>query len=210
MANEIQRLYGGSTSSAATTPTAVYTAPSNKRVVIKSIVAYNPSSSDQRFSIALAGYPIIHNHFIKAYDTLVLPVAGFVINPSESILFGTSSSVSIIVTGLVFDAVERNKPFVVTRLNALTTTPSGLQFRDTSDDIMIKSVTFCNVSSSDTVIAFSLGGYNLMGSKPLKAYDTLTIPFLDQLLVKGEYLTAWAGAANTVVFYATGIAVVNT
>lgn len=92
----------------------------------------------------------------------------------------------------------------------MTTTPSGLQFRDTSDDIMIKSVTFCNVSSSDTVIAFSLGGYNLMGSKPLKAYDTLTIPFLDQLLVKGEYLTAWAGAANTVVFYATGIAVVNT
>ncbi|MDN8592012.1 hypothetical protein Q0V21_25020 [Paenibacillus sp. 11B] len=207
MATAIKKLYAGIGVATATSPYVVYTVPSGKRVIIKSITVANPTSTDQRFTITLAGYPIVYNHVIKAFDTFVLPAAGFVLNQIETISFGSAPTIHINVTGVVFDTSERVKPYVLIRANTVTTSQTGTVFKDTLNDVLIKSVTFCNLTASDTTIALSIGDYQIIGGKLLKAYDTLTIPFLDQLLVKGETLAAWASSASTVSFYATGMVV---
>lgn len=198
---------GSAAANTAISPGSVYTVPSNKRTIIKSVVVFNNSSSEQRFTISLAGYPIIYNHVIKPFDSMLLPAAGFILNPIESLSFGCTSSIALTVTGIVFDATERNNPYIFARANGLGTLSTSNQVRDTANNILIKSVTFCNVTGTDTTIALSINGSSLMGSKLLRAYDTLTIPFLDQLLIKNEYLQAWASAANAVVYHATGIVV---
>lgn len=211
MSIKVQRLYlGGGSFNSTTLPFTAYTAPAGKKVIIKSITIQSTSTTAERFTINLAGYAVAYNHTIKPYDTVVLPVAGFILNPGETLAYGTTiQGIAMSATGVVMDNAEPDTPFIVSRANALTTSNAAFQYRNTTNDVLIKSVNFCNVTATDTAVALAMGGFSIIGNHVLKAYDTLTIPFLDQLLVKGEYIQAWASTSGAAVYYCTGIVVNN-
>lgn len=190
-------------------PTNVYTSPVGKKTIIKSITINNNSSTDQSFTIRMAGYSIVYNHVIKPNDTIILPASGFVLLSNETLSVGNSSSLYIRVTGEVIDTSILLSPIVILRSTALTTSATGTQYRNTSNDVLIKSVSLCNITASPVAVSFYMGGFGIISAKMINRYDTLTIPFLDQLLIKGDYVQAWAGVEGAIVPYVTGIEVVN-
>ncbi|GAB1157466.1 hypothetical protein YWY31_34910 [Paenibacillus illinoisensis] len=206
---DIRRLCSGVvTANTQDSPYVVYTSPTNKKTIIKSIVVTNLSSSTEHtFSIALVGAAIAFRHVIKAGESLVLPAAGLVLQSNEQLAIGASNSVHIRIIGEVIDASSSGSPLVIQRANGLSTSQVGNTYLNASKDVLIKSVVFCNATASDATVNVTLGGNFIAFNKTIKAYDTLIIPFVDQLLVKGESANFWSNTASAIVAHVTGIEV---
>lgn len=68
---------------------------------------------------------------------------------------------------------------------------------------IVKALTICNNTTSNITVSFLFGGTYVIGGHVIKANDTITIPFLDQVLHAGEAITATASAVN-VSYYISG------
>ncbi|MBT2761795.1 hypothetical protein [Paenibacillus sp. ISL-20] len=66
---------------------------------------------------------------------------------------------------------------------------------------MIKAVTLCNTSSTNVLFTLILAGLNVINAHTIKANDTITIPFLDQVLHSGETIEIASGSLN---YYISG------
>ncbi|WP_337033696.1 hypothetical protein [Paenibacillus illinoisensis] len=206
--SEVKVLYSGAPGlNTHVSPTNVYTAPAGKKVIIKSIGVNSVDPADQSFSIQLAGYAFAFRHAIKPNQTLILPAAGLVLQPGEVLAVGNSQGIYIRITGEIVDSNMLLLPDVIHRANGLTTSASGSRYTNSTKDILVKSVAFCNKTNGPVSVSLYMGGIGIISAKIINGYDTLTIPFLDQFLTKGENLDVWASAAGSIVYYATGIAV---
>ncbi|MEK3776837.1 hypothetical protein MHB85_20250 [Paenibacillus sp. FSL K6-4396] len=69
---------------------------------------------------------------------------------------------------------------------------------------IVKAVTLCNKSAADAVVTLSFGGTEVIYQHTVKAKDTITIPFLDQVINSGESIIGIAGTANVLNYYISG------
>lgn len=68
----------------------------------------------------------------------------------------------------------------------------------------LKAATLCNPNSTDTTVTILLAGVAIVFSHKLKAYDTITIPFLDQIFESGEKLEVLSVGTNGFNYYFSG------
>lgn len=75
---------------------------------------------------------------------------------------------------------------------------------NTGTTTFIKAVTLCNKTATDATVTLLLAGTEVIYQHTIKAKDTVTIPFLDQILQAGETITGLAGTANSINYYISG------
>ncbi|MEO2212130.1 hypothetical protein ABGV40_14905 [Paenibacillus amylolyticus] len=69
---------------------------------------------------------------------------------------------------------------------------------------LVKALTLCNKTALDATVTISLAGTEVIFQHIIKARDTITIPFLDQVLQPGETITGLAGTTNAINYYISG------
>ena len=74
---------------------------------------------------------------------------------------------------------------VGTASNTLYTVP-------TNTNTMVKAVTITNPSTSPATFYLVFAGVQVIAAYTIKGNDTITIPFMDQILLAGETITAQA------------------
>ncbi|NWL89555.1 hypothetical protein DMN77_18570 [Paenibacillus sp. 79R4] len=68
----------------------------------------------------------------------------------------------------------------------------------------LKALTVCNKTTADATFTILLAGTEIIYQHTLKAKDTLTIPFLDQIIESGEAVAGLASAASAINYYISG------
>ncbi|MGX1827001.1 hypothetical protein ACWIE6_02005 [Paenibacillus taichungensis] len=79
----------------------------------------------------------------------------------------------------------------------LYTVPSGTT-------ALLKAITVCNLNSTDNTFSITLAGTSIIQNHKIKGSDTITIPFLDQVIQSGETITGSSGTANSINYYMSG------
>lgn len=69
---------------------------------------------------------------------------------------------------------------------------------------LVKAVTLCNKTATAATVTLLFGGTEVIYQHTIKPNDTITIPFLDQILQAGEAITGLAGTANAITYYISG------
>lgn len=73
--------------------------------------------------------------------------------------------------------------------------------------VLVKAITLCNKIASPCNITLLFAGTEVIFQHTLKANDTITIPFLDQIIYAGETISGFAGASggsNFATYYISG------
>lgn len=84
-------------------------------------------------------------------------------------------------------------------------TASATQYTvPTSTTTLVKAITLCNKTASDATVTLLFGGTEVIYQHTIKARDTITIPFLDQILQSTETITGLAGTASAINYYISG------
>ncbi|CAM4469061.1 hypothetical protein [Paenibacillus xylanexedens] len=85
-----------------------------------------------------------------------------------------------------------------------TTTLTTVYTVPASTTSFLKALTICNTAASGEVdFTMTLGGTKIINSHKLKAFDTITIPFLDQIILAGETIQVQS-AGNAASFFISG------
>jgi ribosome-binding factor A len=79
----------------------------------------------------------------------------------------------------------------------------------TSPDVVnakcyIKAITLCNKTATDATVTLLLAGTEVIYQHTIKAKDSITIPFLDQVLEQNEAVTGLASANTAINYYISG------
>ncbi|OMF09547.1 hypothetical protein BK129_01445 [Paenibacillus amylolyticus] len=70
---------------------------------------------------------------------------------------------------------------------------------------ILKAITLCNTSANGEVdFTMSLGGTKIINSHKIKAFDTITIPFLDQVILAGETIQIQSASGAVVSYIMSG------
>ncbi|WP_339168893.1 hypothetical protein MKX75_06100 [Paenibacillus sp. FSL R5-0341] len=69
---------------------------------------------------------------------------------------------------------------------------------------MVKAVTLCNITSAAVTFRLRFGGSYVIFDHQINANDTVTIPFLDQILTSGESIEMSCSANNAISVYISG------
>jgi len=85
----------------------------------------------------------------------------------------------------------------------LYTAPSGV-----GDYVIIKAVTLCNKTASAATVTIKLDGVEVIGGYTVLGNDTITIPFMDQIIEASEIIEGSSGTASAVNYYISGKTIV--
>jgi len=85
----------------------------------------------------------------------------------------------------------------------LYTAPSGV-----GDYVIIKAVTLCNKTASDATATLKFDGVEVVADFVVLANDTVTIPFIDQIIEASEIIEGSSGTAASINYYISGKEVV--
>ena len=69
---------------------------------------------------------------------------------------------------------------------------------------VVKAVTLCNITAVGATVTLAFAETSVIHSFTLNPYDTVTIPFMDQVLHAGEVLAGHAGTASAITYYISG------
>lgn len=67
----------------------------------------------------------------------------------------------------------------------------------------IKAITLCSSAATDTMINMKFADVFVIYNHKLKPYDTITVPFMDQIIESGDTIAIGA-TPNTVNYYISG------
>lgn len=70
--------------------------------------------------------------------------------------------------------------------------------------VIVKALTLCNYSSSAATATIKFDGTEVIATHSIAAYDTITIPFIDQILDPEELIEGSAGTASSINYYISG------
>ncbi|WP_433943458.1 hypothetical protein [Paenibacillus sp. SN-8-1] len=85
-----------------------------------------------------------------------------------------------------------------------STASSTLYTVPASTTTFLKALTICNKTATDATVTLLLAGTEVIYQHTIKAKDSITIPFLDQILNAGETITGLAGTASALTYYMSG------
>ncbi|CAM3031158.1 hypothetical protein HP548_29495 [Paenibacillus taichungensis] len=82
--------------------------------------------------------------------------------------------------------------------NAIPTTSTVLYTVPNGVTTMVKALTVCNSNSIVVNLTLLFAGTYVISNYPIKPSETITLPFMDQVLLSGEAISglATAGALN--------------
>ena len=69
---------------------------------------------------------------------------------------------------------------------------------------IIKAITLCNTSIQTVNITMTFDGIYVLKLHSITSYDTLTIPFIDQVLEAGDLIQIQASITSAVNYYISG------
>jgi len=70
--------------------------------------------------------------------------------------------------------------------------------------VIIKAVTICNKTASIATATLKFDGIEIVCAYTLLAYETVTIPFIDQIIEASEIIEGSSGTATAVNYYISG------
>lgn len=85
----------------------------------------------------------------------------------------------------------------------LYTAPSGV-----GDYVIIKAVTLCNKTAVNATATLKFDGTEVVADYVVLANDTITIPFIDQIIEAEELIEGHSGTAASINYYISGKEVV--
>ncbi|BFH65056.1 hypothetical protein [Paenibacillus azoreducens] len=68
----------------------------------------------------------------------------------------------------------------------------------------IKAMTFCNMSNQDIDLSLTFADTDIIKQHKIKGYDTITIPYIDQIIESGEKITISVSLKLDVSYYISG------
>jgi hypothetical protein len=68
----------------------------------------------------------------------------------------------------------------------------------------VKAMTLCNVYDEESKVYVTLAGTSVIGGFVIPAHNTITIPFLDQILEEGETIGIFSAIGKSSSFYISG------
>jgi hypothetical protein len=69
---------------------------------------------------------------------------------------------------------------------------------------IVKALTLCNKSASAATVTLSFAGVEILCAYTLSGYETLTIPFMDQILAAEELIEGLSGTDAVINYYISG------
>lgn len=69
---------------------------------------------------------------------------------------------------------------------------------------IIKAVTLCNKTAAAATVTLKFDGIEIVAGHSIVAYDTITIPFIDQILDAGELIEGLSDTAAAINYYISG------
>lgn len=72
------------------------------------------------------------------------------------------------------------------------------------DYAIIKAVTLCNKTASAATVTIKFDGVEVIAGYTLLANDTITIPFIDQIIEASELIEGSSGTASAINYYISG------
>lgn len=85
----------------------------------------------------------------------------------------------------------------------LYTAPSGA-----GDITIVKAITLCNKTGSTAAVTIKLDGVEIISGYSIVAYDSITIPFIDQIIEASEIIEGFSDTASAINYYISGKEVV--
>ncbi|PAD29795.1 hypothetical protein [Paenibacillus sp. 7523-1] len=177
-----------------TSSTNVYTVPTGKYAVVKSIIICNAAATAMTIRVIIGGAYVAYNYTLKASDSLVLDELDIPLLEAENItIMGSVAGASIFVTGFERDYKAAEYPYLKSNLiastSAVTTPANGF-------DSMIKSIIICNTNGSGTSSILSMtNAWSVIDKKEIKAGDSLILPLPKMLVKNGRQLSFSATGA---------------
>ncbi|WP_419891397.1 hypothetical protein [Paenibacillus xylanexedens] len=183
MANTIKALFEGTIPSASTN---VYTVPSGKYAVSKSIVICNGDSAVMTFTLIIGGVNVAYSHNLAGYETLIIDDLDIPMLGSETITM-LSSTVNgrIVITGFERDYVAEEFPYlkIIANYSGWFTLPAN------DFDSILKSIVICNPNSTESRgSVMQTSSLALIYNKTIKPRDTVIIPLPKIFVPKGRQL----------------------
>lgn len=83
-------------------------------------------------------------------------------------------------------------------------------FTASSTKVIIKAVTLCNKTALPASATIKFAGVDVINQYPIAPHDTVTIPFMDQIILDTELIEGSADTASAVNCYISGIEVEET
>lgn len=69
---------------------------------------------------------------------------------------------------------------------------------------VIKAITLCNKTATDQKVTIKFAGTEVIAEHAVAANDTVTIPFIDQIINTTELIEGLCDAANAITYYISG------
>ena len=69
---------------------------------------------------------------------------------------------------------------------------------------IIKALTLCNITASAATVSISFASISVIYTYTLLAYDTITIPFFDQIIEATEVIEGSASSSSAITYYMSG------
>jgi predicted RNA-binding protein with TRAM domain len=73
------------------------------------------------------------------------------------------------------------------------------------DYVIIKAVTLCNKTAINATVTLKFDGIEVVSGFTVLANDTVTIPFIDQVLEASEIIEGSSGTAASINYYISGV-----
>lgn len=178
MADKIKSLYAGTVPA---TNTAVYTVPTGKYAVVKSMVLCNPNSVDIVFTLIIGGMYLSYGHLIKANSTLSINDLDIPILAGTVILMSSTSGnpLTTYISGFERDYVQSE--YMYSMITGSQTTGIGTG----NTEFMIKSIVLCgNLAGGYATVTVKVAGQDVISAYKMKEKDALILPFLNIYMPK--------------------------
>lgn len=173
----------------ATVASEIYSVPTGKYFLIKSLVICNTSAvATSTVRLFLGGTYLVYDYVLKAGDSLIIGDLGLFLLAGEKITLQHAGSIAsrISISGEEKDYVASN--FLYKKVNGLATNGSNFVVQDDGFDWVIKAMYIMNPNPS--VLTFSFyGQFVLINQKALGPNKSLIIPYPNILMPKGRTYT---------------------
>ena len=69
---------------------------------------------------------------------------------------------------------------------------------------IVKAITLCNKTATDATATIKLDGVEIIAGHTISAYDTITIPFIDQIIEASDLIEGLADTVSAINYYISG------
>ncbi len=70
--------------------------------------------------------------------------------------------------------------------------------------VVIKAMTLCNITAAAATVTITFNGIDVINAYSIPAHDTITIPFIDQIIEATEVIAGLAGTDSAITYYISG------